>query len=97
MPHPRPRVIITGLGVVSPNGIGAPAFTDALLCGKSGLSRLTPADADVSILKSSAAAIVRDFDPLSVLEPTEARRVPRIGPPELVGPATEAPRLRAAL
>lgn len=31
------RVVITGLGVVSPNGVGLPAFTDALKSGRSGI------------------------------------------------------------
>src|SRR3974390_1834389 len=39
------RVVITGMGVVSPNGIGKEAFCRAVLSGKSGVSRITPFDA----------------------------------------------------
>jgi 3-oxoacyl-[acyl-carrier-protein] synthase II len=34
----RNRVVITGLGVVSPNGVGVPAFLDAIKAGKSGIT-----------------------------------------------------------
>src|SRR2546427_10279248 len=37
-PH---RVVITGLGVVAPNGIGKEAFWDALVAGKSGIDYIT--------------------------------------------------------
>ncbi|WP_410005256.1 beta-ketoacyl-[acyl-carrier-protein] synthase family protein [Aequorivita nionensis] len=33
----KKRVVITGLGVVSPNGVGVPEFTEAIQCGKSGI------------------------------------------------------------
>jgi len=35
------RVVVTGMGVVSPIGIGLPAFYDSLCHGKSGVSRIT--------------------------------------------------------
>ena len=38
------RVVITGLGVVSPNGIGKEAFCLALLAGKSGVKRISRFD-----------------------------------------------------
>jgi 3-oxoacyl-(acyl-carrier-protein) synthase len=40
MSSSRPRVVITGLGVVAPNGIGIPAFSQALQQGKSGAERI---------------------------------------------------------
>ncbi len=72
------RVVITGIGVVSPNGIGAGAFADACLAGKSGLSR--PAGDAFGDLKTSAVAAVREFDPLTVMTAIDARRVPRMIP-----------------
>jgi 3-oxoacyl-[acyl-carrier-protein] synthase II len=74
----RTRVVITGVGVVAPNGVGAEAFAAACRAGKSGVSRLN--HIDTSKLKSTAAAQVHDFDPLSVMDPVETRRVPRMIP-----------------
>ena len=74
----RRRVAITGMGVVSPNGIGADEFGRACIAGRSGIVRLQ--GIDTTGLKSSAAAQVLDFDPLSVMEVAELRRVPRMIP-----------------
>jgi 3-oxoacyl-[acyl-carrier-protein] synthase II len=71
------RVVITGIGVVSPNGIGAEAFTAACIAGRSGISALR---LDAPHLKSSAAAQVVDFDAAAVMDFSEARRVPRMIP-----------------
>ncbi|MGW8066199.1 beta-ketoacyl synthase N-terminal-like domain-containing protein [Streptomyces ziwulingensis] len=40
-----PRALVTGIGVVAPNGLGTPAFWDALLHGRSGIGPLTRFDA----------------------------------------------------
>lgn len=56
----RRRVVITGIGVVSPVGIGKDAFWNSLLEGKSGVSTITafdPSDFPVKI-----AGEVKDFD-----------------------------------
>ncbi len=74
----RPRVVITGIGVVSPNGIGVDAFTAALREGRSGISRLDTID--VAGLRSSVAGQAREFDPLSAVDSVDARRVPRMAP-----------------
>lgn len=68
--------MITGIGVVSPNGIGAESFATNCIAGRSGISAL-PEFQDCS-LKSTAAAQVRDFDPATFMDPGEARRVPRM-------------------
>jgi 3-oxoacyl-[acyl-carrier-protein] synthase II len=70
--------VITGLGAVSPNGIGAEAYGRACIAGKSGVVRLQ--GIDTTGLKSSVAAQVLDFDPLSVMDAGELRRVPRMIP-----------------
>lgn len=72
------RVVITGIGVVSPNGTGADAFARACLAGESGLSR--PQGEFFAGLKTSAVGAVRDFDPLSAMEAADVRRVPRMVP-----------------
>jgi 3-oxoacyl-[acyl-carrier-protein] synthase II len=69
-------VVITGVGAVSPNGIGAAAFHAACLAGRSGVRRLN--HIDTTGLKSSAAAQVIDFEAASVMDAPEARRVPRM-------------------
>ncbi len=71
------RVVITGIGVVSSNGIGADAFAEACIAGRSGVSALRW---DAPHLKSSAAAQVLNYDSSQVMEPSEARRVPRMIP-----------------
>jgi 3-oxoacyl-[acyl-carrier-protein] synthase II len=58
----RRRVVVSGLGVVAPLGIGVSEFWSALLAGQSGVKRIQKFDA--SSLSSAIAAEVRDFDPL---------------------------------
>lgn len=43
------QVVITGIGVVSPNGIGQKAFKEALLAGKSGVKRISVFDANKAV------------------------------------------------
>lgn len=77
MPQQR-NVVITGLGVVSPNGIGASAYTEALRTGRSGVRWIT--EFDTAPLKVHAAGTVVDFDPFSVMDERDVRRVPRMIP-----------------
>jgi 3-oxoacyl-[acyl-carrier-protein] synthase II len=72
----RPRVVITGIGVVSPNAIGAESFAAACAQGRSGLCHID--GIDTSRIKSTIAAQVRGFDPLGAMDAVEARRVPRM-------------------
>jgi beta-ketoacyl-acyl-carrier-protein synthase II len=55
------RVVITGLGVVAPNGIGKEDFWDACVSGRSGIGRITRFDA--SPLATQIAGEVTNFDP----------------------------------
>ncbi len=73
----RARVVITGIGVVSPNGVGANAYAAACAAGESGISLL---NLDTAGLKSSVAGQVVGFEPTAVMEAAEARRVPRMIP-----------------
>jgi 3-oxoacyl-[acyl-carrier-protein] synthase II len=77
-PSNRPAVAVTGIGVVSANGIGRDAYTAACLAGKSGIDFLH--GIDTNGLRSSVAAQAREFDPLKVMDAGEVRRVPRMIP-----------------
>jgi beta-ketoacyl-acyl-carrier-protein synthase II len=57
------RVVVTGLGIISPNGVGKEAFWENTISGKSGVRRVI--DYDVSQFRSKIAAHVDDFDPFS--------------------------------
>src|SRR3979411_1106558 len=63
----RKRVVITGIGILDPNGIGLEAFWDSLLNGRSGIGPITLFDA--SNLKSQIAGEVKNFDPSEYIEP----------------------------
>jgi 3-oxoacyl-[acyl-carrier-protein] synthase II len=71
----KPRVVITGLGAIAPNGIGKDAFWQALRCGRSGIDRITRFDA--SEFPCQIAGEVRDFDPTPYMASREAKRLPR--------------------
>ncbi|WP_161975583.1 beta-ketoacyl-[acyl-carrier-protein] synthase family protein [Tengunoibacter tsumagoiensis] len=60
--QPKRRVVISGLGVIAPNGQGKEAFWQACLAGQSGVGRITRFDA--GHLPSQVAGEVSDFDPL---------------------------------
>lgn len=69
------RVVITGLGAVTPLGIGVAKFWHALLEGQSGVALITKFDcADIA---TKIAAEVKDFDPENYIERKEARRMDR--------------------
>ncbi|WP_334110972.1 beta-ketoacyl-ACP synthase II [Thermodesulfitimonas autotrophica] len=70
-----PRVVVTGLGVISPVGTGKEAFWEALVKGRSGVRRITRFDA--SEFKTQIAAEVGDFDPEAYIDKKEARRMDR--------------------
>ncbi|MDR9854474.1 beta-ketoacyl-ACP synthase II [Paenibacillus sp. VCA1] len=69
------RVVITGAGLVSPLGNDVSAFWNALLQGKSGISRID--DWDTSGMETSLAGVVRDFDGDARFGKKEARRMDR--------------------
>jgi 3-oxoacyl-[acyl-carrier-protein] synthase II len=72
----RNRVVITGMGVLAPNGIGLEAFWESLLAGRSGIGPITLFDA--AGFKSRIAGEVKSFDPLDYIEPElKPRRMAR--------------------
>lgn len=74
----RRRVIVSGIGVVSPNGIGAEAFWQATKSGISGVDKITLFDP--TDLACQIAGEVKDFQPENYLTPKELRRVGRAAP-----------------
>ena len=70
------RVVVTGLGAVSPNGIGVPAFWEATRAGTSGVSRIV--EFDVSDLPIRIAGRIDGFDASRFLPAKELRHVPRV-------------------
>jgi len=69
----RRRVVVTGLGVVSPVGNNVATAWNNLLAGKSGITRISKFDP--SQFSSQIAGEVKDFDVAEFLSPKEARRM----------------------
>ncbi|MGQ5487655.1 beta-ketoacyl-ACP synthase II [Thauera sp. ZXT1-4] len=69
----RRRVVVTGLGVISPVGNTVPEAWNNLIAGKSGIGPITRFDA--SNFASRVAGEVKDFDVSAYLSPKEARRM----------------------
>ena len=72
------RCVITGMGVVSPNGIGAAEFSQAVLAGRSGVRRISRFDA--SPIEVQIAGEVTGFDELAWVEKKERKHVSRVLP-----------------
>lgn len=71
----RNRVVITGMGIISPIGIGIKSFEESLFAGKSGVTRITHFDA--SSYPSQIAGEVKNFNSQSFFLPKESRRMDR--------------------
>jgi len=56
------RVVITGIGVISPVGVGRHELWEALIAGRSGVARITHFDPDKIGLETKIAAEVKNFD-----------------------------------
>ncbi|HCK03419.1 MAG: beta-ketoacyl-ACP synthase II [Methylophilales bacterium] len=67
------RVVVTGLGLVTPVGIGVKESWKNILAGVSGISNITKFDA--KNFSSQIAGEVKNFDPLLYLNPKDARRM----------------------
>jgi 3-oxoacyl-[acyl-carrier-protein] synthase II len=83
------RVVITGFGVVSPNGIGKETFCRAILEGKPGVKRISRFDA--SCLPVQIAGEIPDFDELAWVDVRERKHVSRVVPLTIAA-STEAIR-----
>jgi 3-oxoacyl-[acyl-carrier-protein] synthase II len=72
------RAVVTGIGVVSPNGIGKDAFCRAILAGKSGVRRITRFSVDD--LPVQIAGEIPDFDESAWISAHERKHVSRAVP-----------------
>ncbi len=71
----RSRVVVTGLGAVTPLGLSVATYWEGLLAGRSGIGPITLFDA--SRHKCRIAGEVRDFDPTAYVGAKEAKRMDR--------------------
>ena len=71
----KKRVVITGLGAVSPFGIGVDKFWNSIIEGKSGIALTTAIDLERHTVK--IAGEVKDFNPDDYIDPKEAKRMDR--------------------
>ncbi|MEC7124665.1 MAG: beta-ketoacyl-ACP synthase II [Bacteroidota bacterium] len=76
------RVVITGLGALTPLGNTLPAYWEGLLSGTSGAAPITHFDS--SKFKTQFACEVKDFDPLNFMDRKEARKYDRFAQYALV-------------
>lgn len=85
------RVVITGMGAVSPNGMGNAAFSVAVLAGRSGVRRISHFDS--SDIPVQVAGEVQGFDEMAWVEKRERKHVGRVLP---LGLAAASEALSAA-
>ncbi len=69
------RVVITGLGAVTPVGIGKETYWDSLVNGKSGIKKITRFD--VTDFSCHIAGELKDFEPTKYIEKKDVRRMDR--------------------
>jgi 3-oxoacyl-[acyl-carrier-protein] synthase II len=67
------RVVVTGIGLVSPLGIGAAANWESLMAGRSGVGRITKFDA--SAFAAQIAGEVKGFDPLRFVDKKDVKKM----------------------
>jgi 3-oxoacyl-[acyl-carrier-protein] synthase II len=72
------RVVITGMGVVSPNGVSQAAFAESVLEGRSGVRRISRFDS--SEIPVQIAGEVPNFDELAFVEKRERKHISRVLP-----------------
>ncbi len=72
----RRRVVITGLGAITPLGLSLSDTWEYMLAGRSGVRRITQFDA--SEMPCQIAGEIPDFDPSVYMDKKEARRVSRV-------------------
>ena len=71
------RVVITGLGAVTPFGVGVDRFWNSLIEGKSGVSLIENIDTELHTVKIAAEIKNKDFNPEDYIDPKEAKRMDR--------------------
>ena len=73
MPPTRNRVVITGLGAITPVGNDVDAYWNALLAGQSGAAPIAKFDVTGHTVKFGAE--IKNFDPAAHIDPKEAKRM----------------------
>src|SRR5215831_9423799 len=73
--NPTHRVVVTGMGAITPLGSGVPAFWEGMVAGRSGVA--LAAGYDIADFPYVIAAEVRDFDPRDHMDAKAARRMAR--------------------
>jgi 3-oxoacyl-[acyl-carrier-protein] synthase II len=84
MPEPKPeqrtqqqrRVVVTGMGAITPLGNDVPSFWEGLIAGRSGITRITMFDP--ARVASKVAGEVKGFDATQVMDRKEVRRNDRV-------------------
>jgi 3-oxoacyl-[acyl-carrier-protein] synthase II len=71
--RPAREVVVTGVGIVSPIGIGREAFWDSLLAGRSGVRPYQSFDASGFGVRFGAEVL--DFDPKAFVRPRKSLKV----------------------
>ncbi len=71
------RVVITGLGVVTPCGIGVDNFWKSMIEGKSGISNIERISTEGQTVKIAAEIKDKDFNPEDYIDPKDAKRMDR--------------------
>lgn len=69
------RVVVTGIGMISPLGLDVPSVWEGLVSGRSGIDYITQFDPED--FETKIAAEVKNFDPAQYLDPKEMRRMDR--------------------
>ena len=69
------RVVVTGMGVISPLGLDVPTLWENLVAGRSGIRPITLFDASGFDVRIAGEA--HGFDPSRYMSPKEARRIDR--------------------
>ena len=69
----KKRVVVTGLGLITPVGIGVKESWANIINGQSGIGKITKFDC--STFPSQVAGEVKNFDPLAYIPPKDARRM----------------------
>ena len=71
-----PKVVVTGLGIITPIGTGLNQFWNAAIEGHSGISKIPSFESlPIDAYRSRIAGQIHDFDPLGYIEEKYASRV----------------------
>jgi 3-oxoacyl-[acyl-carrier-protein] synthase II len=73
----RDRVLVTGIGCISPFGVGHESFARALLDGRGGVVPIV--DFDTSACRAHRAALIQAFDAGEFIPPLKLRRIDKVG------------------